>query len=163
MAADLMRVGLVLALSGVLVAAGVEDARIREIADRKSMGIALLAPLWWWANGASLWPGAAIQVAVSLVVFTLFAFAFAKGAMGGGDVKLITAVSLWLPWQHLIGMLMTMSIVGGIATLAMMAERYYHRRTRDPQQCPAIEVPYGIAIAIAALLAVREPILNQFG
>lgn len=158
-----MRAGLVLALGGLLVAAGIEDARTREIANAKNLAIALAAPLWWWANGASLWPGAAIQLGVSTVVFALFAFAFARGMMGGGDVKLITALSLWLPWNRLVDMLMVMAIVGGAVTLAMLVEHRWRRRGGAGEGGSAIEVPYGVAIAIAGLLAIREPILNQFG
>lgn len=155
---DWIRGALVLALGGLLVAGGVEDARIREIADRKNAAIALLAPIWWWANGASLWPGAAIQLGIAAIVFALFAFAFAKGMMGGGDVKLITALSLWLPPQQLVDMLMTMSIVGGAVTLVMVVERRVRR-----MDTAGLEIPYGVAIAIAGLVAIREPILNQFG
>jgi prepilin peptidase CpaA len=160
MEADGIRVGLALTLGGLLVAAGIEDARIREIADAKNLAIALLAPLWWWANGVTLWPGAAIQVAVAAVVFALFAFAFARGMMGGGDVKLITALALWLPPLPLLAMLTTMSIVGGAVTLVLLVEARWRRGAGGTA---GIEVPYGVAIAIAGLLALREPILNQFG
>jgi len=39
----------------------------------------------------------------------------------------------------------------------MLVERLW-RRGAGP-----VEVPYGVAIAIAGMLALREPILNQFG
>ena len=56
-----------------------------------------LAIPFWWAIGLPLWPDVAIQVGVAALVFGLFAIAFAMGAMGGGDVKLIGALALWLP------------------------------------------------------------------
>ncbi len=163
---DFIRIALALAAAALLLSAGIEDARTREIANRKSAALVLLAPLWWWANGASLWPDAAIQLALSLAAFAVFAFAFRIGAMGGGDVKLITALALWLPLPILGGMLVTMSLAGGAVTLAMLVERAIQRR-RGPRSAAAteaaIEVPYGVAIAIAGMLALNEPILNQFG
>lgn len=155
---DFLRAGLVLALGGLLLAAGIEDARTREIADGKNIAIAAIAPFWWWVNGASLWPGAAIQLGVATAVFALFAWAFARGMMGGGDVKLITALSLWLPLPTLMTMLVVMSLAGGVVTLAMLVEQCWRRDRKD-----AVEVPYGVAIAAAGMLVLGEPILNQFG
>jgi prepilin peptidase CpaA len=155
------RVALALLLGATLLAAGVEDARFRNIANHKTLLIALLAPLWWWANSATLWPGVATQIGIAVVTFAVFAAAFHIGAMGGGDVKLITALSLWLPPGVFVGMLVAMSLIGGAVTLVMMIE---HRMKRGgPENRGQIEVPYGVAIAAAGLLALHEPILNQFG
>lgn len=147
---------LILVLGGLLVSAGIQDARTREIANWKTAAVALLAPVWWYANGLDPWPGMALQVGIALIVFALFLVAFHFGMMGGGDVKLIVALALWLPFPVFLSMLMVMSIVGGIVTLIMMIE---HRTKKSSGQ---IEVPYGVAIAIAGLLALCEPLLNQF-
>jgi prepilin peptidase CpaA len=98
----------------------------------------------------------AAQLGLATAVFVLFALVFAAGWMGGGDVKLIGALALWFPLQPLLWMLAAMSLAGGAITLALAIE---HRLRRRPG---ALEVPYGVAIAVAALLALREPILNQF-
>ncbi|MEH3104120.1 MAG: prepilin peptidase [Sphingomonas phyllosphaerae] len=144
-------------LMGVLLlSAGIQDVRSREIANWKNAAIALLAPPWWIAIGLDPWPGMAVQVGVAMLVFALFVGAFAMGQMGGGDVKLIGALSLWLAPLHLLDMLLAMSVIGGALTLAMLIE---HRVRRSAD---AIEVPYGVAIAIAGLLALREPLFNQF-
>ena len=143
-------------LAALLVAAGVQDVRSREIANWKNAAIAGLAPLWWWAQGLTLWPDVAIQLALALAVFAAFAAAFARGWMGGGDVKMIGALALWLPFAPLVWMLLVMSMVGGALTLAMVAVRWLRRQSAQP------EVPYGVAIAIAGLAALREPIVNQF-
>ena len=146
-----MLVGLPVVLGLLLLSAGVEDVRIREIANWKNAAIALLAPAWWWATGLEPWPDVAIQVAVALAVFGFFTAAFALGVMGGGDVKMIGALALWFPFSVLSQLLVTMSLVGGAITIALVIER----RRRD------VEVPYGVAIAIAGLLALGEPVLNQ--
>ena len=53
------------------------------------------------------------------------------GAMGGGDVKLIGALALWLPWPALLLMLVIMSLAGGALTLAMMIRKKL-ARTEGP-------------------------------
>ena len=144
-------------LAALLVMAGIEDARTREIANWKNAVIALLAPFWWWANGLYVWPDMVAQVGFALIVFAAFVVVFQFGWMGGGDVKMIGALALWLPVMPLVWMLIVMSLVGGALTAILLAERMIRRRTQE------IEVPYGVAIAIAALFALREPLFNHFG
>ncbi|MGN7160724.1 A24 family peptidase [Sphingomonas sp. SAFR-052] len=147
---------LALALVLLLAAAGIEDARTREIANWKNAAIALLAPLWWWANGLS---GIAMawQAGVSTGVFAMFVAAYAAGQMGGGDVKLIGALALWLPPGAVLSMLLVMSLIGGVLTILFLIDR----RLRRAQQPP--EIPYGIAIALAGMLAIANPILTHSG
>ncbi len=143
-------------LALLLISAGIEDARLRTIANWKNAVIALMAIPWWWVNGMTLWPDVAIQIGVALVIFAVFCGAFALGQMGGGDVKLIGALALWFPVQPMIWLLIVMSLVGGGVTLVMMIDRW-RRQDKAP-----VEIPYGVAIAIAGLLAVQEPLFNQF-
>jgi len=148
---------LLVACGLLLVSAGIEDVRKREIANWKNAAIALMAPLWWWSIGMHLWPDVAIQLVLAAVVFAIFVGAFALGQMGGGDVKLIGAVALWLPFEALVWMLVAMSLIGGALTVLLLVEHKW-RRAETP-----IEIPYGVAIVIATLFALHEPILNRFG
>jgi prepilin peptidase CpaA len=145
---------LLVALALILVSAGIEDIRTRTIANWKNAAIALLAPAWWWAN-AMTWSAVGWQVGIALGVLAFFAGAFALGQMGGGDVKLIAALALWLPLQPLIWMLLVMAVAGGALTLTMVAAKHL-RRSAKP-----IEIPYGVAIVFAAFLTLGEPIINQ--
>lgn len=148
---------LLLVLAALLVSAGIQDARTREIANWKNAAIALLAPLWWWANALG-WMAIAEQVGIALLVFAVFVAVFHFGWMGGGDVKMIGALALWLlDPVALTWMLIVMSLVGGALTVVLLMERALRHRTTQ------IEVPYGVAIAIAALIALREPLFNHFG
>ncbi|OWK33527.1 A24 family peptidase [Sphingomonas dokdonensis] len=140
----------------LLLSAGIEDARVREIANWKNATIALLAPLWWLAIGIAPWPGMIIQLGVALVVLALFCVAFHFGQMGGGDVKLIAALALWMPVLALIQLILVMSVVGGLITLLMVIDHRLSKRSGNP------EIPYGVAIAIAGLFALHEPLLNHF-
>ena len=147
---------LALALLLLLLLAGIEDARTREIANWKNAAIALLALPWWWANGLS-GIDMAWQLGVALIVFALFFAAFVAGQMGGGDVKMIAALALWLPPGGVLSMLMVMSLLGGGLTLLFLADRW-RRRTAQ-----VAEIPYGIAIAVAGMLAIANPFLTHFG
>ncbi|WP_334655779.1 A24 family peptidase [Sphingomonas panaciterrae] len=145
-----------LGLALLLVSAGIEDARVREIANWKNAAIALLAPLWWVSIGMAPWPDMAIQVGVALIVLAAFCVAFHFGWMGGGDVKMIAALALWVPVPALIQILLVMSIVGGLITVVMLIDHRIRKAAGNP------EVPYGVAIAIAGLMILREPLLNHF-
>lgn len=136
----------ILLLAGLLtalIAAAATDIRSRTIANMLNLGIALAAPLYWWATGVGVWPGAALQVALALAVFAAFAGLFAIGAMGGGDVKLIGALALWFPVTPFLSLLTLMAIFGGVLTAAMLL---FHKLR--PTDHP-LEVPYGVAIAAA--------------
>jgi prepilin peptidase CpaA len=150
-----LNIALLAALVLLLVSAGIEDARTREIANWKNAAILALAPLWWWSNGLSLLPDVAIQLAVGGVVFALFCGAFYFNWMGGGDVKMIGALALWLPFQALAWMLIVMSLLGGALTVLLVVERLVRRKDGN------IEIPYGVAIALAGLIAIREPLFNH--
>jgi prepilin peptidase CpaA len=147
-------------LTGGLIAALLyatwTDLRARIIPNPLNAGIALAAPLWWWACGVAPWPGIAIQFAVAAVALLIFAGAFAIGAMGGGDVKLIVALALWLAPLDFMTMIVWMSIGGGILTAAMLV-RHKLRRIETP-----LEIPYGVAIAIATIPVLAERYFYQF-
>lgn len=161
----IVRIALLAAFVLLLLSAGIEDARTREIADRKNIAIALIAPLWWWASGVPVWPDMVLRIVVALGVFLLFAQAFRIGMMGGGDVKMIAAIALWLPLPALFRMILLMSIAGGAVTIVMVIGHRLRRTgtgVGGDGEAPGIEVPYGVAIATAALLVLREPIFNPF-
>jgi len=92
---------------------------------------------------------------VLVVGFALFTF----GWIGGGDAKLAAATALWLGFNHLFDYLIYSSILGGVLTLLLIQFRMLplpqmlvgrdwierlHRRGGG--------IPYGIALAAAALL-----------
>ena len=144
-------------LALMLLAASAWDLRTRTIPNSLVGAIALLAIPFWWATGLPLWPDAALQAGIAILVFALFAGAFAMGAMGGGDVKLIGALALWLPWQAVLLLLVIMSLAGGLLTAAMLIRKRV-ARSRDP-----IEVPYGVAIAFGGLWLIAQRFLYHFG
>lgn len=137
--------GLVGALAIALLYAAFTDIRRRQIDNWLNAAIAVAAPVFWWASGLSLWPGAALQLALAIGTFAVMAGLFALRAMGGGDVKLLTALALWLPAGLFLRLLIIMALAGGVLTIAL-AMWHITRRQKDK-----IKIPYGVAIAFAGL------------
>lgn len=155
--ADAISWSLLVMLAALLVVAAVVDLRKREIPDWVVIAVAALALPFWWSSGLALWPEIALQLGVAAIVFACFAFAFTRGWMGGGDVKLLSALVLWLPWQAVVALLVIMSLAGGALTLATVL----HHRMKKAGGVP--EIPYGVAIAFAGLWLIGQRFLNQFG
>lgn len=99
---------------------------------------------------------------VLAVSFTLFAL----GVIGGGDAKLAAVTALWLGFDHLLDYLLIASVAGGALTLALLMTRSYPlpvilgglpfaRHLHDQKT----GVPYGIALAAAALLVLPETLI----
>ncbi len=138
--------GLVGALAIALLVAAFTDIRRRQIDNWLNAAIALGAPAYWWAAGLSLWPDVAMQVGVAIAAFVLLAGLFALKLMGGGDVKLLSALALWLQPMVFLKLLLMMSLIGGVLTIVFGAWHFTVTRKRDAK------IPYGVAIAAAGLI-----------
>jgi len=147
---------LLLALAATLVVAAVIDMRTFTISNRLNAAVAAGAPVYWLSIALTPWPGMAIQLAAGGIVFVLLAGAFYAGMMGGGDVKLASALALWFSPAGTVKFLVLMSIAGGVLTVGILA---WHR-TQEREGRP--EIPYGVAIAFGALAILTQRFLNQF-
>ena len=105
------------------------------------------------------WADLAAHAAVGLAILGGGLILFARGWMGGGDVKLLAVTGLWLGPAAMPALLLLTALAGGVLTLAMIVARALgaHRLAggriaalRDPMD----RVPYGIAIAAAAIAVV---------
>ena len=99
------------------------------------------------------------HVVVGAILFVVGFILFATGLFGGGDVKVIAALGLWLGPMNVLSFLTLMAIFGGVLALALLV----FRKTKIPQHWldnGAIAglhskeegIPYGVAIAVAALI-----------
>ena len=135
-------------LAGLAIALGVAaftDIRRRQIDNWLTATIAFAAPLFWWAGGLDLWPDVALQFGVAIAAFAVLAGLFAAGWMGGGDVKLLTALALWIEPSWFLKLVIMMALLGGVLTIAV-GGWHVMRRRKD-----RIAVPYGVAISAAGL------------
>lgn len=111
-----LRYILLAGLAIALLVAAFTDIRSRHIGNGLNLGIALGAPLYWWASGLAPWPDMAWQLGVALVTFTVLLGVFKFGGIGGGDVKLLTALALWFPPALFFKLIFMASVVGGLMT-----------------------------------------------
>jgi prepilin peptidase CpaA len=152
MQGGLITYGLVVALAIALLIAAVTDLRRRQIDNWLNAAIALGAPLFWLAGGLSL-ADMGWQLAISAGSLTIFAGMFALGWMGGGDVKLLTALALWIKPVWFAQLILVMALAGGALTLVFGIWHLAARRSERPA------IPYGIAISGAGLWALASQYL----
>jgi prepilin peptidase CpaA len=147
---------LLLALAATLVVAAVIDMRTFTISNRLNAAVAAGAPIYWLSIALNPWPGMAIQLAAGALVFVLMAGAFYAGMMGGGDVKLASALALWFSPAGTVKFLVLMSLAGGVLTLGILGWHRLQRREGRPA------IPYGVAIAFGARAILTQRCRNQF-
>lgn len=148
--------GLLAALAIALVIAACTDIYRRRIDNWLNAGIALGAPLFWFASGLDLWPGVAIQLGIAALCFAVCAGLFAIRQMGGGDVKLLTALALWIEPEWFLRLVIFMALAGGVLSLALGMWHIMRRRKER------LGIPYGVAISAAGLWVLFSHYLPAF-
>lgn len=109
------------AYATLLGAAALSDACARRIPNWLTGGLVALYPLYVLTSPTAVpW---ATAVAVAATVLLLGVVLFAMQALGGGDVKLITAVTLFAGLDHLALFAAVTSLTGGALALAMLLLR----------------------------------------
>ncbi|MGE4369499.1 MAG: prepilin peptidase [Burkholderiaceae bacterium] len=111
---------------------------------------AALSPMGWTDVG---WH-AAIAV-LTFVVTTVF---FALGWMGGGDVKLFTALMLWAGPILALPAIVITTLAGGVLAVAGLMARFFLQRQWLTPLSPCLRrldarrgVPYGVALSVAGV------------
>lgn len=111
------------------------------------------------------WSNVGWHLAVGLGVFSVAVLTYAIGLFGGGDVKLLGAVALWAGPERFLEFLMLTGLLGGALGLLIYGARHVNGwYPALPDRPGAIwnvarwgrdgNCPYGIAIALAAVLSV---------
>jgi prepilin peptidase CpaA len=102
------------------------------------------------------------HVVLALFILSIACVFFAANWIAGGDVKFLTATTLWVGPEHVIDFIMLMAMLGLVLALALICVRKYPyfvvhlpdswmlRRITALAECG--QVPYGVAIGIAAVL-----------
>jgi prepilin peptidase CpaA len=143
---------------GMMAFAASSDLLTMTIANRVSLiliaGFAVLALL----SGMSGMELLSHLGAAALVLAIGFG-CFACGWIGGGDAKLAAVTALWLSFGHLFDYLVYASLLGGALTVLILQFRAFPlpRLIAGQDWAERLhkeggDVPYGIALAAAALL-----------
>ena len=150
--------------AGLMAMAAVEDFRRLIIPNAVPAGLCMLWPLHLaTAPGLGLAAGA-VAAGCAVAVFLAGAVLFSRGLLGGGDVKLLAAATLWagpagtpslLVLTGLFGGLLCLFVLSPLGQIAMVASGQAvldqtGGGAADDKR-PAV-VPYGVAIAAAALI-----------
>lgn len=160
----------------LLILAALTDLRERRIPNWLNGAVVALYPVHVLVAPAAIaWPTA---VALALVVLLLGLALFARDLIGGGDVKLIAAVSLWAGPDQLMPFLLVTTLTGGALCLitlwfqrwGLMVQAYLATlgvampgggapRLPDGAADPSgasTTLPYGVAIAAGGIAVIIE-------
>jgi len=116
------------------------------------------------------WTDMAIALGVGFAALLVGMAMFALRWIGGGDAKLMAAACLWLGWSGVAPFLLFTALAGGGFCLLLITARSqlqpfaanapgWVSRLMQPKG----DIPYGVAIAIGALLAYpSSPLVQAF-
>ena len=155
MTLDIVRL---LLFPALMAFAAASDMFTMTISNRISLALVagfLLLAVFGGMSGQAILMHFGAGLAVLALTFTCFAM----GWVGGGDAKLAAATALWFGFEHLVLYLAYASVVGGILTLLILQWRQWPLPAPLSSQAWLLRlhekdggIPYGIALAIGALL-----------
>lgn len=151
------------AFSALVIVGGLNDLTTMKIPNWISLAlVALFFPAALLAGVAPL--DIAAHAGVGFAALLVGMAMFALNWIGGGDAKLLAAGCLWMGVSGVLPFLMWTGIAGGGFCLLLMSARAYY-----PMVAPSVsqawvvrlmqpkgDIPYGVAIAIGALMALPE-------
>jgi prepilin peptidase CpaA len=158
----ILDVARLLLFPALIAFAASSDLFTMTISNRVSLamvaGFLILAPLGGMGPYDML-----LHLGAGATVLVVAFGCFAMGWVGGGDAKVAAGVALWFGFDHLLNYLLYASLFGGALTLLLLQFRQWPlpypfagqawlNRLHDKQS----GIPYGIALAIAALLVYPE-------
>jgi prepilin peptidase CpaA len=169
-----------LCLAGFLIMLGLaafKDLRERRIPNRLTGGLAALYPVYVLVSPIPVaWPAA---LGLAVVVFVIGLGLFGRELMGGGDVKLIAALTLWAGPEQFVSFMLVTALAGGALSLFTLWYRRWGVLIEAPlaalglvpagSRIPALpdapsekpaalsaSLPYGVAIAAGGIAIIIE-------
>ena len=112
--------------AGLMAAAAVEDFRRLVIPNPMVAGLCVLWPLHLAAAPSFTLAGSGGAAACASAVFLAGALLFSRGLIGGGDVKLLAAATLWAGPGGTPALLVVTAVLGGAADRFRPGGRHRH-------------------------------------
>ncbi len=102
-----------------------------------------------------------LAAAVGAAALVMGVGMFAMNWIGGGDAKLLAAAALWIGWPNAVAFMVVTGLAGGVLAVTLVAMRSVWLRryaAAGPAwvgrlATPGGAAPYGVAIAVGALVA----------
>lgn len=146
---DWLPTALAIAALACVVAAAICDLRAFEIPDELSIALVVLALAYGALTPGFLWLS---HLTAPLAVFAVGLLLFARGWMGGGDIKLLVAIAAWTGFQGLLPLFVGISLAGGVLALVLLlARRALAGRQTIPLFSSEAPLPYAVAILAGTL------------
>lgn len=153
-------------LAALLAAAACQDIAKLTIANIFPTLIILLFPVWVAVAGpeADIWMNGVNFLMVLGVGLVLFALQW----LGGGDVKLFAAAALWFDFSGIVPLVFYVTMAGaGVTIILVLLRRMVPAGVKSRFDWAIFErrgpIPYGVAIAIGAILCIFLQGVNPSG
>jgi prepilin peptidase CpaA len=145
--------------TGLMAMAAVEDFRRLVIPNAVVLGLCALWPLQLAAAPSLTLANTLGAAGCAAVIFLVGAMLFWRGLIGGGDVKLLAAASLWAGPGMIPALLLTTAVLGGLLTLVLLSVPALRVvcGSAAGTALRSLPVPYGVAIAAAAVIVMVQP------
>jgi prepilin peptidase CpaA len=153
-----------LVFPGLMAFAAASDVVTMTISNKVSLALIggfLVVAVFSGLGGSDI----ALHLAAGASVLMAGFVCFACGWIGGGDAKLAAATALWFGFEGLLSYLFAASLLGGALTLLMVQFRMLPlpqllrgQTWAERLHSKDAGVPYGVALAAAALLLYPDTI-----
>lgn len=144
------------------------DYAALRIPNAVSIVLVAAFPFYWLLGGVEgpVWHHLALAVGMLVLLFVFFAI----GVLGAGDVKFLSALTLWTGPMHSAFFILTFAILGGLFALMLVILRAAQKPWPALSELPVLAkfsrwarngiCPYGIPIGLAAICT--APAIFQF-
>lgn len=143
---------------GLIIYAALSDVSRLIIPNRISIALATIFPVAALIAGAPIL-GVGLHLLFGFGVLAVGIVLFNFKVLGGGDVKLLAAISVWTGMTAFAPFILWTAIAGGAMALALLMARQLIPAGTYPAVVDHLlkkqnGIPYGVAIMIGALMAI---------
>jgi prepilin peptidase CpaA len=151
--------------AGLMIWAAIGDVRRFTITNKLNLTIAACFVVLAIPMGMA-WPAFFDHLKIGLIAAVIAIIMFYIGIFGGGDAKMVGAIALWLGSAPMLTFVFYTSLAGGILGISLLIGRRLAKQyglPKSPKWARRMlrkqsSVPYGVALAIGALMATPQAV-----